>query len=548
MTITRTIEKTPSWLRPLGFTAVIVILCTSLIIPFWRFEFIPFMDLPQHVAEAAIDAYHDLPVAGFGAYYEINESFHPYYAYRKIQVWLTHLTFPEAATKILLSITVAAFPLSCLLLLAALKRDKWLVILCFPPAWNYMLFMGYTAYCLSVPLYFMAMAFLLWPPESRLPELIRVLGAFVCAALSWLMHAQTFVFLFASTLICLPLVFPYRTAVLRALPIGAVLLLFYIFSESLVDDAGQTVHAEYTPLWPKTRAILSIMNVYQSHSDEWVFYLWLAMTFAIILMHPPSLRGPDGRITQKQLRDYVPEVLLVILMIFFWALPFSLLGKRHVVHVAERLLCFYPPLMVLCAGPGKLKSTLARIFLVVGFGLCIFQGVDANLKFAAFQKEARGFTEVVNAIPVNSKVMSIVVTQRSQVVNLLPFMHFGAYVQVRRGGLHSFSFAGINEIGIKYKPGNPAADLPENWEWKPGRYFRYEVHGYDWDYFLVFYLDKENPAQSIIEKGYVKLVAHKGSWFLYKNVGRDKLPKVRPTLDRKLYEEPVQAVPVPGTG
>ncbi len=548
MNLANAIRNAPPWLRSLGFLAVVALLSTSLIIPFWRFEFIPFMDLPQHVAEAAIETYYDLPAAGFSQYYEINRSFHPYYAYRKLQVALSRLTFPEAATKILLSVTVAAFPLSCLLLLLALRRDKWLVILCFPPAWNYMLFMGYTAYCLSVPLYMAAMAMLLWPAESRLPEWLRVAAAFVAAAGSWLMHAQTFVFLFACTLVCLPLVYSYRTAVLRALPVAGVLLLFYLFSGGLMEDAGQTVHVEYTPLWPKTRAILSIMNVYQSRTDEAVFYLWLAMAFALVVMHPPSLRGPDGRITRAGLRDSLPVVLMILLFVFFWALPFSLLGKRHVVHVAERFLCFYPPFLVLCTGAGQLKGRLARTALVVGFGLCVFQGIDANWKFREFQEEARGFDDVVRIIPINSRVMSIIVTQRSEVVNLLPYMHFGAYVQVRRGGLHSFGFASINEIGIKYKPGNPAALLPENWEWKPGRYFRYDVHGFDWDYYLVYHREKQNPAQTMVDKGYVKLAAHKGGWYLYKNIGRDKLPKVRPTLDRKLLEEPIQAVPVPGTG
>ena len=127
-------------------------------------------------------------------------------------------------------------------------------------------------------------------------------------------------------------------------------------------------------------------------------------------------------------------------------------------------------------------------------------------------------------------------------------MHFGAYIQARRGGLHSFCFAMVNEIGIRYKALNPAATLPENWEWKPGRYFRYEIHGYDWDFFLVYHRNSKNPAKSLVKKGYLKLVAHRGSWFLYKNVGRRKLPKERPEPNPLFYREPSQGgPPAPGS-
>jgi len=58
----------------------------------------------------------------------------------------------------------------------------------------------------------------------------------------------------------------------------------------------------------------------------------------------------------------------------------------------------------------------------------------------------------------------------SQVTTLNPFLHFGSYYQVKKGGVVMFTYAGYLHWPFDFKPGKyppPGGPARLRWEWTP---------------------------------------------------------------------------------
>src|SRR5262249_49168126 len=111
------------WLK----CAIAGLMLLVVVAPLWVGRYLPFLDLPQHLAlSAAIARYAD-PSAGFATYYQIDWSVTPYWAFYTLMHLLIAIgVAPLTAARLLLSAYAAGLPLSAAYLLASLGRDwRW---------------------------------------------------------------------------------------------------------------------------------------------------------------------------------------------------------------------------------------------------------------------------------------------------------------------------------------------------------------------------------------------------------------------------------------
>ena len=92
-----------------------------------------------------------------------------------------------------------------------------------------------------------------------------------------------------------------------------------------------------------------------------------------------------------------------------------------------------------------------------------------------------------------------------------PFSHLPAYVQAEKGGFLSWSFAVWNHSPVMYRKGDEpgVVTLPSYPRFDPKR----EKPFYDW----ILYRQKDSPAQTFARDPNIKLVDHRGKWWLFSN-------------------------------
>ena len=129
------------------------------IVPLLATRYLPFTDLPEHVAAMATIARHGDPTSADTQLYELAFTRSPYLLYHCAGAGLTKLTGDAVeANRVLLVLVALAHPLSLAAALRALGRDTRLAVFACMPFVSRPLFVGLLPYVASVPLVFAGIA------------------------------------------------------------------------------------------------------------------------------------------------------------------------------------------------------------------------------------------------------------------------------------------------------------------------------------------------------------------------------------------------------
>jgi len=102
-----------------------------------------------------------------------------------------------------------------------------------------------------------------------------------------------------------------------------------------------------------------------------------------------------------------------------------------------------------------------------------------------FDREARGFDQVVERIPFGARLIALTWDANGAVMRTMPYWHFGAYAQTRRGGLLAQSFPKMfRNIPVRMRADAQVPDSPASLESKPYLY-DYQAFGFAYDQVLV---------------------------------------------------------------
>jgi hypothetical protein len=167
------------------------------------------------------------------------------------------------------------------------------------------------------------------------------------------------------------------------------------------------------------------------------------------------------------------------LLLFALVPPYtSLVGEVHIRHAVIGTAV----LPLLAARGGSLRrarrATAALAILAV---ITIAIAWDHLIRF---DREARGFDQVVERIPYGARLVALIWDANGAVMRTKPYWHFGAYAQARRGGC-SHTFPRIfRNLPVRMRADLPIPETPIGLDAKP-YLFDYQAFGYAYDHVLV---------------------------------------------------------------
>lgn len=504
--------------------AAFVVLAIATIVPIWIVEYLPLLDLPNHLAAITVWHYHDDPKWDFARFYDLNLVPLPYWAHYYTVHLLTYVTRSvELANRIFLSGYALAVPLGALAFARRFDRSPWLALFAFPLVWNFNLADGFIAYCAG---------FAVVPPAlvvvDQHCERPTVAGALAVAAIGTLIYFFHLL-AYALFLVCAGLlVFAQRRAfspkllLARGVPVlSCAGIGLWALSRAnrmnfhRVTGAGRLLI--YDPVCDRlTQLPERLLNVLPGNVDEWLVVAlalsWLALAVTAARTHAAGDEPPRGRV-----HAWGVELCFAGALALYLAAPRSMQRPFYWHMINGRFVVA----MVLFAALSLRGPIAGWRRLLLAPVVCMTLAYVGALEhaFVLFNQDAAGFDDVVAKIPRGKQVLTMILRPMGDAhVNVSAFNQFPSYVQIHHGGYNFYNFA--DGFPLKYRVTLPAPP------WSHTDQFAWSLHSWGWDYFLTFREGWEypSPLKDALAAGKVRLVAHEGEWRLYQKVARDEAP------------------------
>lgn len=464
-------------LRPrFAFYALVAVLASA---PAWIVKHPPLEDLPLHLATIRIiKSFHD-PAFGFDRHFVLTLGRTQYVFYYLLGALLASFVGVVAANVLLVSIYLGGTVLAIRELLRALGRDERLCLFVLPLLVNMMFVYGLFPFLLGIPIMFWALATAIWHferPTVRQGALLAVLA---------LALFYSHIFPFGIFCIGFAAMFPWTKparwlgSVAPALPSIAVLAWWTLLTQAgrLVSGAATDNGAD--PHLPVDVAISEIpkwfTNVFRDTSDEVTL-----VALAIVVVVALGLSLGDADRAKPVARTYA--ALPAACMALYFVLPQS---HGYIWLIAQRFpILFAMSAIPLLRMPRGLRghAITAAALLVGAAGI-----VNTCQHFIRFETEEVGdVDDAIASMKPERKVCALIYDKGSAIMDIQPFLHFGSYYQVEKGGVVMFTFAGYAHWPVDFLPGEyppPGHPARQRWEWTPEAVPIGEVYPY-YDYVL----------------------------------------------------------------
>ncbi len=217
------------------------------------------------------------------------------------------------------------------------------------------------------------------------------------------------------------------------------------------------------------------VNVFRDTSDELTI---VALAMLVVGALGLSFGDPDRSRPFSRAYALVPLSCIV----FYFVLPD---GHGYIWLISQR----FPILFAMTAIPLLRMPRGARGLGVAGAALALGVASIVNVcrHFIRFELDEVGDIDAaIDAMEPNRKVCALIYDKASSIMNNQPFLHFGSYYQVRKGGVVMFTYAGYAHWPFDFQPGKyppPGGPARLRWEWTPESVPMREIYPY-YDYVL----------------------------------------------------------------
>lgn len=451
-------------------------------LPLLLVRYLPFTDLPEHVAAMGTMA-QLLPGGGGAPAYRVSVGQSQYLLYHLAGGVLTRVVDDAVLANRLLLVAVAlAWPFALRSLLRALDRDERLALLAPALFWSRALIVGFLPFVASIPLAVFSLATLI--RFVRMPE-GRARRGGVLALLTLVLfytHVSSFVvFALAGGVITLAVAVPRRDPKLVAATALSLLPAFLAAvawwrAGSLAARPGDDHHvvrlaghvgANALPLWA--------FDIWRSNLDE----LWSGMWWAAIGLI--GIAGLRGKLDRASLWAGVLAAIPVLCALAIYvATPFKVGAAGYLdVRLAPMVALLFLPVLRPSADRA---SRLAFILATVG---ALGTAATATYEMLRVQDEVAGdLDRLLGAMRPSTRVAMVNFEQRSPRMYFFPYVFAGAYHRLAPGGVAAYSFTGMDHWSVHYTPGAEPPTHPGLWTYAPCA-FRYRSDGEFYDYVLV---------------------------------------------------------------
>ncbi len=430
--------------------------------PAWIVKYPPIQDVPFHLA--TIRVIHDIgnPVYGFGDLV-LTLGRTQYVFYYLLASVLSTFVGVVPANVLLMSAYLGGTPLAIRELMRAFGKDGRAALLAVPLLVNVMFMFGLLPFLLGIPLMFWGLATAVRWFEA--PTLRRGL---LLAAISFALF-YSHVFPFGIFGLGFAALFPWtrpREWIRAGLPTVPALLALARWT--LFTDAGKLTRGALRPgpedgIAPLNQALPGVFqwltDVFKDTTDEAIL-----IATAMVAVFVVGLAQGDRDGSSDRSRAYVLLPLACVVLYFTMGE-----GHGYIWLIAQRFpILFLLTAIPLLRMPIGLRGHLAT-FAMAALGVA--STVNTCRHFMKFQLEEVGdIDQAIGVMEPRKRVAALIFDRGSNVTNWAPFLHFGSYYQLHKGGIVQFSYAGYLHWPFDYKPGKyppPGGPARSRWEWTP---------------------------------------------------------------------------------
>jgi hypothetical protein len=542
------------------FAAGYLVLLPLYLAPLLVTPFLPGLDLPFHLSMADMLSKAGHPDSPYARFYDGVPMLAPYAAHY-LALWLLgKVVMLTTAHKIIIALYVAGLPLAASSLLGVCERSRIPALLAFPLAYNLTLHYGFVSSALSLPVVMLLLAqmtrFLLWEPLRFRPGRRRLYwhwaGAAGAAVLLFLCHLQNFLYGVAAAL---AFVLFCRASWQRRLLGAAALLpsvaaLLWWKGHSLPGDPVQDKRNTVSYVWSTLKAarladmggvrrlgidVLDRLYDLPGHAlrsfTDGVDVRACRTLMMLILLY--GCLGLLARAFERSRLAERPARMVVACWVAFGGAVFAYLALPH--HLpAFDLMTFFPrfaPLavaMMLPLVPAELKrfgGGLRWLLLFPALLMCGLYGRELVRHYDLYGDELADYVAVLAKAEPGHKAVSLVFDRRSRVMRTeSPFVGQGDLYAVAKPAPASMTplwYCGMRHIPCRARP--DLAKLPAPPPWEPNKFDPDRAVPF-FDYFFA----RSPPASGATLFGRyqsaVELVAHQGTWWLWRRKPGAKLP------------------------
>ncbi len=469
----------PAWTERPSFASGLVVAAALLVAsPILFVRYLPMTDLPQHLALAAILEHLDDRAYGFSDYYEPaadpGRRTLPYALQFVLVRGLAGFVPLDLAMHGFVFLAAVSLPLGVLAVLRAQGKPSWLALLALPFVYNRAWFWGFASFQLSIGLGLAAIALLV-------RERFGVLSALGVAGLSVAVvftHVYGIAFLLGY-LVLWPLAGDRRTWRRRA-PAAAIPA---VLGGAAWAATGAGAPGFGTTWFPPVMQRLTglpnaILGGYRDPSEP---LLLLATGALFVLLAYRSLPLSRGRLAVLAPSERVLWGYLLLNLALYFALPQHTPSAKFVHFRHAVLAAVLAPLLL----PRDALRDWPRL---APFGLAAIAAAaiaSAWIHLLLFDREARSFDDVLAALPERPRVVALTFERNGRYTRTVPYVHFAAYAQARRGGLLATSFPGFFwNLPLRLREDAGIPPTPVSLEMHPRR-FDFASFGHYYDHVVV---------------------------------------------------------------
>jgi hypothetical protein len=483
----------------------LILLCA---LPCLLVRYLPFCDLPEHVAMSTILNHLNDPAWHFASYYAVDYTTSPYILVFLVGRGLLHVLSPFGTMRVLGFLAVAGPGLASLALLRALRLPLVFNLMVLPVLYNTAVYWGFVNFSLSITLALLTLACLF----SRMRESRR--APLTAVAALGCVFAHSFGPLLLATVCGFYCLSSLRTAWRRVLPIIPALAAATAWS-SLVTSSippGTPLLVGGLPGAAVARLLEIPYRILFSIPDLTAALLinaYLAtvgglMIGAICRRHRLA---SEGRAVRIALAGGCLACLAGYLVVAENA------GLVYHIHFRFlMLLIFLLPAALASFTPTRAGRGLAVWMLALGVSGALLHGQH----LAAFDREAREFDPVLEAIPRGQRYLLVNFTPdgaHGRIFQHDCYTHFAAIVQAAKGGLPAITFPRMfPHYPVRFReesrvpPVDPGIQSTQD---------AYDERAFGWAFpFLILHMS-EGRGLAGVDRSRLDLRVHSGDWELW---------------------------------
>jgi hypothetical protein len=527
------------------FWWVFALLELLLLVPIGAADYLPYVDLPQHLATIAVLNGLDDPSTGYQDLFftdlfpNTNVTF--FWLTAGIARWLPL----EAAVRVVIALYLLSLPPAVVWLAQVVRGEAgeagadaghtdrtappWAALLVFPLVYNSIVQWGFFNYLLAIPPFLVLVGLTLRYREGRASR--RDLAWMVVLPVGlFLTHAQLYLFAGASAAVLASLRLEARRRwaglVLAWTPSMALFGAWYA-DRFVQPDAGSRLEfkgagkgfgAEFLPLAARLgQAPDYLFELYAGPLDTVLLAAWLALAVAWIRwgwVARPGARSGAGEGDRAGARGAMDSrwfgvmALSLAALLCYFVLPIQL-WLQYCLSSRMLILC---PLLAVAAVAAR--ATVRRALIVATVSLSVMVLALIAREHRAFDREMAPLSGLLEKIPPRQKVLGLSFTRRSEHAVSFVFLHAAAYYLTLEPGIIGHSFMILPSSPVRYRSPGQLSLIQPNRELRPWCALL-EGQAADADYLLVHGPD---PGLMAALEPQVQLVEQVQRWGLYRRV------------------------------